>query len=419
MNFEIIKKEIASNDDIDKLISITTNNKNIIYEYNSSGIRTYKKIINPDNTYEEIHYEVSGDMILQERRFNSSTNTTTYIRYIYDETGVVGFKTGTDINNLTTYYFVKNMQNDIVEIVDINLNSVVKYTYDAYGNVFISGTLSSTIGELNPYRYRGYYYDEETGLFMMGHRYYSPELCRFIQPDDIEYLDPSSINGLNLYCYCHNNPIMYYDPSGHMPEWAMWLVGGVLLAGSIALTIATWGAASGTILASVKAIAIGATISGITSAAIGTVAGGISYENGVASWDWSGAAEGFMWGSITGVISGAAGSALSNVGSGLAAYGKLGKLGYAGIQGLINSGIAGGLTAGQVLITGSFSLDSVGLSAMFGFAGGAIGITKWGEGIRNIIVGAGLGLGESSIGEIIEWWQSRQQTNMAYLRFAY
>lgn len=118
----------------------------------------------------------------------------------------------------------------------------------------------------------------------------------------------------------------------------------------------------------------------------------------------SGAAEGFMWGSITGVISDAAGSAMSNVGSGLAAYGKLGKLGYAGIQGLI---------------TGGFSWGSVGLSAMFGFAGGAIGITKWGEGIRNIIVGAGLGLGESSIGEIFEWWQSRQQTNMAYLRFAY
>ena len=81
--------------------------------------------------------------------------------------------------------------------------------------------------------------------------------------------------------------------------------------------------------------------------------------------------------------------------------------------------IVGGLTAGQGLITGGFYWDNVGLSAMFGFAGGAIGITKWGEGIRNIIVGAGLGLGESSISEIIEWWQSRQQTNMAYLRFAY
>ena len=219
--------------------------------------------------------------------------------------------------------------------------------------------------------------------------------------------------------YCNDNPIMFVDPSGHMPEWAMWLVGGVLLAGSIVLTIATGGAAAGTIWATVHTIATGAMIGGITSATIGTIAGGISYENGVASWDWSGAAEGFMWGSITGVISGAAGSALSNVGSSLASYGKLGKLGYAGIQGLINSVIAGGLTAGQGLITCDISWESVGLSAMFGFAGGAIGITKWGEGIRNIIVGAGLGLGESSIGEIIEWWQSRQQTSMAYLRFAY
>ena len=85
----------------------------------------------------------------------------------------------------------------------------------------------------------------------------------------------------------------------------------MLLAGSIALTIATGGAAAGTIAATVHTIATGAMIGGITSAAIGTIAGGISYENGVVSWDWSGAAEGFMWGSITGVISGAAGSALS------------------------------------------------------------------------------------------------------------
>ena len=59
------------------------------------------------------------------------------------------------------------------------------------------------------------------------------------------------------------------------------------------------------------------------------------------------------------------------------------------------------------------------MSSLFGFVGGTIGITKWGEGFRNIIVGAGLGLGESSISEIIEWWRSRQQTSMAYLKFAY
>ena len=55
----------------------------------------------------------------------------------------------------------------------------------------------------------------ETELYYCNSRYYSPELCRWISPDDISYLDPKSVNGLNLYCYCYNNPISYYDPSGH------------------------------------------------------------------------------------------------------------------------------------------------------------------------------------------------------------
>ena len=194
--------------DIDKLINIQNDNNNIIYDYNSDGVRIYKKIINLDDTYEEVHYDVSGDIILKETRYDSSTNTTTYIIYIYDESGVVGFKTGTSLDNLTTYYFVKNLQNDVIQIIDINSNVVVEYTYDAYGNVFISGTLSNTIGKLNPYRYRGYYYDEETNLFLVSSRYYSPELCRWISPDSIEYLDSESVNGLNLYCYCLNDPVM-------------------------------------------------------------------------------------------------------------------------------------------------------------------------------------------------------------------
>ena len=61
----------------------------------------------------------------------------------------------------------------------------------------------------------GYYYDVETGLFYCNSRYYNPEWCRFISPDDIEYLDPESVNGLNLYCYCKNDPINLCDPSGH------------------------------------------------------------------------------------------------------------------------------------------------------------------------------------------------------------
>ena len=64
--------------------------------------------------------------------------------------------------------------------------------------------------------------DVETGLFWCNSRYYNPEWGRWISPDSIEYLDPSSINGLNLYCYCFNNPIVYVDPDGYEPKWWQW-----------------------------------------------------------------------------------------------------------------------------------------------------------------------------------------------------
>lgn len=228
------------------------------------------------------------------------------------------------------------------------------------------------------------------------------------------------ILGNNMFAYCGNNPVNYSDPTGHLPEWAMWTIGGVLLVASIAVTICTAGAASGTIAATAHVLASGAMISGLTSATIGTVAGGLSYQNGQATWSWSGAAEGFMWGSITGVASGIAGSALSSVGNGLAKMGTLGKLGYAGIQGLINSGIAAGLTSAQGLLTNSFSWDGVLLSSAFGFAGGTIGISeKWGTGFRSVLVGIGLSISESTVGEFIEWFESRAQASMSYMRLAY
>lgn len=92
---------------------------------------------------------------------------------------------------------------------------MVEYEYTAYGTVDKILGPSTDVGLYNPFVYKGYYYDVETGLFMMGQRYYSSELCRFIQPNDIEYLDPSSINGLNLYSYANNNPIgLAYSISG-------------------------------------------------------------------------------------------------------------------------------------------------------------------------------------------------------------
>ena len=79
-----------------------------------------------------------------------------------------------------------------------------------------------------------YYYDVETNLFLVSSRYYSPELCRWISPDDIEYLDPESVNGLNLYCYCLNNPIMYVDPTGHFAI-------STLLIGLAVTSLVSWG----------------------------------------------------------------------------------------------------------------------------------------------------------------------------------
>ncbi|MDY4788030.1 MAG: RHS repeat-associated core domain-containing protein [Bacilli bacterium] len=101
----------------------------------------------------------------------------------------------------------------IFSIIDLSYNIIVKYSYDAYGNILEE--VSNEIGLLNPFRYKGYYYDNETKLYYCNSRYYSSELCRFISIDSVYYLEPENINGLNLYCYCMNDPINNVDHSGH------------------------------------------------------------------------------------------------------------------------------------------------------------------------------------------------------------
>ncbi len=97
-----------------------------------------------------------------------------------------------------------------ITIIDTNGNLVVKYEYTAYGKIIsITGSLSGTIGQYNPFRYKGYYYDRETNMYYCNSRYYVPEWCRWLTIDSVEYLEPGSINGLNLYTYCSNNPKMF------------------------------------------------------------------------------------------------------------------------------------------------------------------------------------------------------------------
>ena len=195
---------------VSNLIAITDNDagKRYTYKYNDQGIRTEKVVNGVAHKY-----YLQGEQIIAERYGGS------LIKFYYDSTGVCGFryynkeKDG-DNSNGTDYYYQKNIQGDILRIFDKNGNLKAEYSYDAWGKCTIKTNVSG-IAAINPFRYRGYYLDDETGLYYLNARYYDPEIGRFISPDSIDYLDPESINGLNIYVYCGNNPIMYVDPNGN------------------------------------------------------------------------------------------------------------------------------------------------------------------------------------------------------------
>ena len=102
------------------------------------------------------------------------------------------------------FFCFKDAQANIVALLDNTGAVVVKYNYDAWGmcQTTVVDSSATTIAELNPFRYRSYYYDTQTDLYFLKTRYYDPETGRFMTIDDISYLDPESINGLNLYAYC-------------------------------------------------------------------------------------------------------------------------------------------------------------------------------------------------------------------------
>ena len=122
---------------------------------------------------------------------------------------------GSSLSNLTSFYFHKNNFGDVIAIYDADGTKIGEYAYDAFGNCTILSGITNDLVKNNPIRYRGYYYDRETGLYYLNARYYDPQWRRFISPDDTSYLDPESVNGLNLYAYCGNDPVNYCDPSGN------------------------------------------------------------------------------------------------------------------------------------------------------------------------------------------------------------
>ena len=179
------------------------------YTYDASGLRTSKTVGNTTTQYYWL-----GDKLQAQRTGND------YLIFLYDEAsvpyGLIHKYGGTEI----TYYYEYNLQGDIIGIISDAGTRVVTYQYSAWGELLsISGSMATSIGAANPLRYRGYYYDEETGFYYLQSRYYDPITCRFINADNAVASVGGSIQGNNMFAYCMNNPVNMIDSAGNWPQW--------------------------------------------------------------------------------------------------------------------------------------------------------------------------------------------------------
>ena len=356
------------------LKSVKLNNyETISFTYDYAG-RRYQKLVN-DDVVSTFYYD--GNTLIGEDRSDG-----TKLRFVYDNTGIVGFRLFRN-NQFEEYDYIKNPFGVIVGIFD-GEHIIAQYDYDAWGKPYILWQNTSLVGAINPIKYKGYYYDDDINLYYLISRYYDCEIGQFISPDDYNYLAISSISGFNLYAYCNNNPVAYYDPVGHISELAYWLFGGLIVAGSIVLTIATNGAA--------WPILVGATIGGLS----GGFFGGADFSNGF-SWNWKNAAKGFAWGSAGGALSGAVGMGASSFFSAAGSNGFLSTINKFVINGLSSMAFS---KLESIVENDDWTLARMGTTFLLGGLG-----SLFGKGVVSSIAwGVGFSLTEGGTGELLDYY---------------
>jgi RHS repeat-associated protein len=301
------------------------------YTYNDAGIRTSKTVNNVTTTY-----QLSGDKVTAEITGNQ------IIYYTFDASGQVV----TMSVNGAEYYYVRNGQNDVIALVDSTGTIVVEYTYSTYGEVLsITGYLASTIGVLNPYRYRGYRYDNESGLYYLQSRYYNPVWGRFINADEeVQYTEHPT--GMNLFAYSFNNHVNLVDFNGEWPNWinqAIFSVTSVALCVAAPFIITPSAALTGGVLA----------FSTLTGAAIGLVAN-VGKQMLI---DKKSITELNIGELVTSTAAGAASGALATVSGGGIAMQMIGNAVISGANTMVNGG----------------SVEDIATSAAIGAVGGLVG----------------------------------------------
>ncbi|MEE0787633.1 MAG: RHS repeat-associated core domain-containing protein, partial [Oscillospiraceae bacterium] len=274
---------------------------------------------------ETIRQDVGGTVL--------STKT---LDFFYDDSGrPFALNYSVDGSDFETYYYILNLQGDVVQIIDANGVMQAEYVYSPWGEII---SAEGDLAEINPLRYRGYYYDSETGFYYLRSRYYDPENHRFINADTYASTDSGDAISCNMFAYCGNNPVMRGDENGEI--WA-WLAGALVGAVSSAISETVHQVAehfiNGTPISvgDILTEAAGGAVYGATVAITGsTTAGNVAKEAtttviyGIRNHDSFGKiVEDTLWNSAkTAALDGAAGIANKVVSGKYAKLGKAGKL---------------------------------------------------------------------------------------------